>query len=133
MPTSMGELRTNKWMWCLLCRGNKTTKRPGFYTTGALKEHYGKRHKRHFGDDPVPKSKRELRTNRFCVTCGFYVSDMIEHQTTKHVPKSFRGYACADCDDRFVLCYQLERHVALLECRKRMGALVKTKKRDHAR
>ena len=126
------EYKNSDWKnytWCLLCVGNK---RRGFYTTRTLKEHYAERHKRHFGRDPVPKSKGELRTNEFCVTCRFYVSDMIEHQTTVHVPKNFRGYACADCDDRFVLCHQLERHVALLECRQRMGALVKTKKREHA-
>ena len=74
---------SKEWTWCLLCMGNK---RPGFYTSSALKEHYAKRHKRHFGCRPVPTSMGELLTNEFCVTCGFYVSDMIEHQATAHVP-----------------------------------------------
>ena len=74
---------SKEWTWCPLCEGNK---RRGFYTTRALKDHYAKRHNMHFDCGSVPTSMEELRTNDFCVTCRFHVSDMNEHQATAHVP-----------------------------------------------
>ena len=119
------------WLWCLVCKGST---RPGFYTKSSLRQHYAKHHELDFSSDKVPKSTRELRLNsNFCVSCQFYVSDLTEHQTTKHVPKNFRKYGCAICDERFVLQHQLERHVKLHECRKRMAAIVKPKIRSKRR
>ena len=113
------------WTWCLVCKGSK---RPGFYTKGTLRQHYLKHHELDFPSEKLPNSTRELRLNsNYCVSCNFYVSDLTEHQTTKHVPKSFRKYECPGCDERFVLEYQLERHLKLQECRKRSAAIVKTK------
>ena len=119
------------WTWCLVCKGNK---RPGFYSKATLRRHYVKQHELDFSSEKLPKSTRELHLNsNYCVSCDFYVSDLTEHQTTKHVPKSFRKYGCAVCDDRFVLKYQLERHQKLAECRKRLAAIVKIKSKRRAR
>ena len=119
------------WLWCLVCKGSKRT---GFYTKGELRKHYAKHHELDFPSEKVPKSTRELRLNsNYCVSCKFYVSDLTEHQTMTHVPKSFRRYKCAVCDERFVLKYQLERHMKLYECRKRLAAIVKTTKKSKRR
>ena len=119
------------WLWCLVCRGSK---RPGFYTKCDLRRHYVKHHELDFPSDKLPTSTRELRLNsNYCVSCNFHVTDLIEHQTMKHVPKNFRRYGCAVCDERFVLDYQLERHLKLNECRKRLPAIVKPKNRSKRR
>ena len=40
---------------------------------------------------------------------------------------SFRKYECAVCNDKFVLESQLEKHLRLHECRKRLAVVVKIK------